>query len=501
MQLAPASFIDVIPGLSASATGAPVSGLEAHSGQNLAVNPEGWVLAWLSQTEQIDTPNPELTRTNLPVSVRDSFIRALQAHMPEIDTAAGITVQATLRTDGPAQESCEIEIEEPVEDAEPMIHAIPLAIPLVVPVQTVPQPIVCAEAASEHSPLAMSEQPRDTGVPVAAETKAVAPSPIPTDRGEIIWEQPFQVTARTQETTSTPTETALEGGVEPAKQLTVTPVKATGREFLSQEQQDAAPNQDPEQPPADRPLSPEQKTKDAPASQGAEPRAPNPPPTQPVRRPESKERTSGGLEAPAGPAPTPGQHRTQVMESSNVATSAQPVSAVEETATPLRPTQIATIQIDVAPAGPNSADSPAMRLVVSQRGDQVNVRLRSFDAATAPIDPAQMQPLIDSLSEKGMVATQQLRPAETSFEHSVTSLADVRSEKTQAIADASLASSDQQNPLSSGQDERQQHQQERHQQRQEQAMLRRQLRQPANPAAFELFASSETANSQQGGLR
>ncbi|MFN0102130.1 MAG: hypothetical protein ACKV2U_08580 [Bryobacteraceae bacterium] len=69
-------------------------------------------------------------------------------------------------------------------------------------------------------------------------------------------------------------------------------------------------------------------------------------------------------------------------------------------ARPLRPTQISTLYVDVpAPAGQEG--SASMRLAVSQRGDQVNVQLRSWDSAATPLGNDRMQPLLQSLAEKG----------------------------------------------------------------------------------------------------
>jgi len=75
-----------------------------------------------------------------------------------------------------------------------------------------------------------------------------------------------------------------------------------------------------------------------------------------------------------------------------------------DTPRPLRPSQIATLYVDLPAPGPE-ADAGTIRLAVSQRGDQVNVRLRSWDAGAAPIENDRMQPLLQSLAEQGYAAS------------------------------------------------------------------------------------------------
>lgn len=166
--------------------------------------------------------------------------------------------------------------------------------------------------------------------------------------------------------------------------------------------------------------------------------------------------------------------------------------AAIEPATPLKPAQIATLQVDV-PTQIDGVESAPMRLVVSQRGEQVNVRLRSFDTATAPIEDARMQPLLHSLAEKGLVS--EWKPG-TRLGESMPISVERTQEKPMVMAESSGG----QNDMQSFQRDHERNQQNHERQQQQQAFfLRKQLR-SVQAEEFTLSAVAEANRSafQQG---
>ena len=127
-------------------------------------------------------------------------------------------------------------------------------------------------------------------------------------------------------------------------------------------------------------------------------------PTEPVQRetPPSPAGTSEAVVLNVAPqGNTKVEFRSPAAAEATGTTAA--VSVEPETARPLRPTRIATLYVDV-PAPGGDADAGTIRLAVSQRGDQVNVRLRSWDAGAMPIENDRMKPLLQSLAEQGYAA-------------------------------------------------------------------------------------------------
>lgn len=172
------------------------------------------------------------------------------------------------------------------------------------------------------------------------------------------------------------------------------------------------------------------------------------------------------------------------------------VESVETTlAAPLKATQIAALQVDV-PAPPGSDDVTPMRLVVSQRGDQVNVRLRSFDSAAGPIDDTRMQPLLNSLAEKGFVA--ELKPG-ARLDQTMPLAVERAQEKPLVMTESQGSQNDAQSFQNTN--DRQQQNQERQQQLQA-FYLRKQMKN-VQSEAFALPAATPTkkVTYPHGGLR
>lgn len=135
----------------------------------------------------------------------------------------------------------------------------------------------------------------------------------------------------------------------------------------------------------------------------------------------------------------------------------------------LRPSQIATLYVDVP--GTATGDAAALRLAVTQRGDQVSVRLRSWDSGAGELGHERMQPLLQSLAEKGFENT--IAPAHGR-------------EKAAPAAEASSAQNDQQSYSNAD------HRQQKNQERQQALFVRRQMRR-VQSEQFELPPSQTTS--------
>lgn len=154
---------------------------------------------------------------------------------------------------------------------------------------------------------------------------------------------------------------------------------------------------------------------------------------------------------------------------------------------PLRPAQVATLQMDVRPTDA-AEDAAPVRLVVSQRGDQVNVRVRSWDATAAPLSEEQMRPLVESLAGQGY----QRRSAEGIRMDEGLPAAIERTAERMEVQQGNLTGGGEQQ-TQHGAEDRQQQQRERQQQQAEN--LRRNLRR--EPAA-EFNLAELTAETGEG---
>jgi hypothetical protein len=164
------------------------------------------------------------------------------------------------------------------------------------------------------------------------------------------------------------------------------------------------------------------------------------------------------------------------------------IGSVElDKARPLRPAQIATLYVDV-PASASATDAATMRLAITQRGDQLNVRLRSWDATTAPLDGDRMQPLLQSLAEQGYAAAK--KSIERLDESNPMPIEHLREKPLAASESANTGNEQQtfQNP-----DDRQR----KNQERQQQAFLLRRQPRNATTEQFDLQAQLEGVSSSQ----
>ena len=164
-----------------------------------------------------------------------------------------------------------------------------------------------------------------------------------------------------------------------------------------------------------------------------------------------------------------GEFSSKLGEPGRIHEAAQTERAALEPAAPLKPAQVATLQVDV-PTQVDGVEVTPMRLVVSQRGEQVNVRLRSFDGASSPLEDSRMQPLLHSLAEKGFVSEWK---SGSRLGESVPLTVERTPERQMVMAESSGSQNDMQSFQKDH--ERQQQNQER-QQQQQAVFLRKQLR-------------------------
>ena len=188
-----------------------------------------------------------------------------------------------------------------------------------------------------------------------------------------------------------------------------------------------------------------------------------------VKRVQAVEKRESSLGFPA-PKPEP----TEVPAEARIERGEGP-ALVDEVAParPIRPAQIARVQVDVGAVGQAPGGDPAMRLVLTQRGENVSVHVRSWNDTAVPLTAREVQPLLENLAKQGLAPA-----SETVVESALL----VEAPKERAMALGQPAASDPDTRGFNGFDERQQRQQEQHRQQQE-AVVRRQQR-PA--AEFDL---------------
>ncbi len=162
----------------------------------------------------------------------------------------------------------------------------------------------------------------------------------------------------------------------------------------------------------------------------------------------------------------------------------QLVEAAAEPARALRPSQVSTVRVDL-PAHTGEAESAPMRLVITQRGAQVNVHLRSWDSSTQPLEAERMQPLLHKLANHGL----DTKPvAAESGADGLAGFTERQAERAPTSFEGTAGTSDQ--SIFHGQEQRR----EQERGRQQQAMfLRRQLRQTQREE-FDLQAALNTTS-------
>jgi len=468
-------------------------------------------MAWLGQAEPVIEETGEApTETEEPaINQQVQWLTLLTpCAAPAIPEAPAILeelpVAPMVALDAPAAEMTVLPVEAQAlpkqtpeeEDPESVVVAEPAApkpepMPMTVPAPT--QPALVAPGAIVEPEQPAPSETRKAPVQLAvtdqtpASTEKLPSLPQKPAKGELIWKADFAIAD--QAPNQPPAETA-EHPV-PVKGLPVVAVSPR-RESApadSQAQQQSAGGQrqnenQPAPPPGDK--APD---RPAPIEATAAVEAP-----EPVRA-EKRASASAKPEAAIPAATAPVNHR-QDPPAAPHGPETPPEPAVDgatlEPTRPLRPAQIATLYVDV-PAAPGAEDAGTIRLAVTQRGEQVNVRVRSWDSDAAPIENERMQPLLQSLSEQGYEAKN----------HTVEPTGDRGSLNVDKLAEKPISGTETNNNTNDQQsfhnaDDRQRKQQERQQQA---FLLRRQL-QKVNTETFDLQSQLDPFNSKhQGALR
>lgn len=517
---------------------------DAAPGAPLVVNGEAsalnWLMAWLGEQDLgAEAPEtlPEEASAPSPVQSKVHWLSllptvpAFEAPVPEDSQQSGVatvpvetTAQVAAAEENPLPivvvESGEKEDSVAVNDADPAGATPAAPAPVLAPIALVATPSVVVvpvpvatdtptPLSADASKVVGAKSPIADGTPGPPTPDGLhdvnsvgqRPAPKPNDKGEVIWSAEFTVQekqlAEAGSTDSTPVARpqpeaaskplhAVESDA-PAKPA-IAGVRARQAEDSPRQQMgpdDPEPNA--EEPEQKRPaIDPARERMSGKNSQDSKREA-----SSTGSEHSEPKLTESGSRATAFAA----EFASRATAPSRVSETAPVESVALEPAAPLKPAQIATLQVDV-PAPVGSDDMTPMRLVVSQRGDQVNVRLRSFDSAVAPIEDTRMQPLLHSLAEKGFVA--ELKPG-ARLDESMPLTVERTQEKQMVMAESSGSQNDAQ--AFQNANERQQQNQER-QQQQQAFFLRKQLKN-VQSEAFTLPVAAEANKSafQKGASR
>lgn len=266
----------------------------------------------------------------------------------------------------PVMVETEFAAEQDLAPGDPQQEVMTVAIiqsPLAVAEQIQPQfeslnPAV-QSTVREHSPAPESHQP--------TEPETRSPMPPAPDKGELLWSADLEV----QPPKALPSEGAARGdAAKPVAPL----AHFSASEQDHQEQAGGSGNR--------RQRGPSEKEQPTTALGQMSDQ-----PTQPESFPAS-------INSPSS-SPTP---VTSPVEPSTAEKS--PDQVLLEPARALAPRQVATVQVRLDE--PGSGNAP-LRLIVSQRGENIDVRLRSASPVMAQLIPADMQPVIESLARQGIV--------------------------------------------------------------------------------------------------
>ena len=437
-----------------------------------------WLTAWLGQTGEApelpdDDPEPAAEPATSPAPVAfltlyPSVPMLPPAESPEPAEAAEPVDDPTAPAPLPALLAPPVSTPAPQPDAAPVNPAVPAPVP--VPVDTAPPAPVLSES-PDATRQDSTDSSRRGNTFRSADPLPPPPSPaepVP-DRGEIIWNAELVVSepASSQPTVAEPVRLAQEPSPrQPATNpkplaANLPPVAEPPREEATPA---AAPNDDPAPAIPTEPVSRDAGDAPDPRQSHSEDREPAP-------------RHTPATHAPESPVAAPDRPRFDLHPSAPAHSSSEPVAEVAaphpvEPARPLRPAQVATVRVDL-PNDTLPADTPALRLTVTQRGDQVNVQLRSWDSAATPIEGHRMESLLHSLADQGYVERSQDTPA---IDVDLTAVTEGVRERAPLIEHSDLADTRQ---SFQNHDERQQQNQER-QQQQQANFLRRQLRNSRN---------------------
>ena len=367
--------------------------------------------------------------------------------------------------------------DEPKGDVQPgvTVPAAPSLLILSAPVEpesaansSVPVPCAKIEIQRRADPVAQQQTPQP-------------------DKGELIWATEFVVAENTPEPQTPPAVEAIPVERKERGPANETSMRQGGSETDSSQQQteERTPDRRPGQKQTSRPAP------DAPVERSAPAK-----PVEPATR-EASPALASRFDFRVPEAVPQGNPPVEFKSTAAAAPEKSGELAVRsvalESPRPLRPAQIATLYVDV-PAPDGAANAGPMRLAVSQRGDQVSVRLRSWDIGAAPLENERMRPLLQSLADQGYAASKKSlgridENAPVIIEHL----------KDKPLATAETAGGDNDRQSFQNADDRQR----KNQERQQQAFFLRRQMQNARGGQFELQSHSEdfSSSQQQGVVR
>jgi hypothetical protein len=356
------------------------------------------------------------------------FLTAPLAAQPAAEQSATPDEIPSLDADVPSlekPESSEILAERPDAPtlSSPQIEASTLISPLPIPIQNIPIPAIeyGAESAVSGKDLNLRQLP-EPGNPTSSEISTITPPPT-NDRGELVWSADFVVNNR--EKPQVETRVAPQPAIAPEFSSASDSVESAPlavESEIERASQGESNTDRPRKPPAERFEAPSpdfaqdgaaghspDTRRDNSEDYPSDPQRGTPRPARTARKEQPEmHKQSAELDIPAPTFGTATTHHSDpspapVGEKPNPTPTASVGGAELHVAKPLRPTQIATLSVDVPSPGNGDANAP-IRLSVTQRGDQVNVRLRSWDAGTTPVESDRMQPLLQSLADQGLIA-------------------------------------------------------------------------------------------------
>lgn len=409
-----------------------------------------WILSWMEASPTAEAPLPveaPFRMTVLPMASVASQIpewpfepEELAAQVEQECEAGDLVVETEMVAVDPLLPE-ETEGEPIGEDAEEKTAPVAL--------------VVSASTFSAMPPVSDSPAPKQPHVTDTGRQRLPAPresaptTPAVSDKGELIWEADLVVAAQQPDVASKapselelPPDETTRPAIEPAAPKLRADHEEPGRQDRGSEEQ---------RPPADPAVT--RKSAAAPSA-----RAEAPEKTDPEPRAAKRVQATAKTEAPPPATPT-----LRAPVEAPVGTKIERVEgavAVEAVAPAerLRPTQIARVQVDIGNPGQAPGADPAMRLVLTQRGENVSVQLRSWNDSVAPLPAADVQPLLENLAKQGLTPA-----AETAIE----SVAPIESNKERPFVVTQTAASQTDTRGSHGFNERQQRQQEQHRQQQE----------------------------------
>jgi len=412
------SWLEIAPGIIFKSETETASDLDPHSVATMALPIRDWILG-IQPVEREALISAEILETANQVEIQEN-VEEVAADDEEGDDSSGSDAQELRIVASTPQWSTQL-------------------------TQSGPQAPLTgfARAPGKDSPKSRSAPEAPTGPPLAG------------DKGELIWQAELVLTAPPQSQSEELENETLRPSIKTAVSPASVAETASRSELRDSQQQQEESERQPDS------GIPDTKRKAAPA--GA------------VKHDDSRVIEPEHIGAKDIAV---GEPRTAQALSSNIAQRTSPEHFAEfkaemaETSAPIeatalaqrpRPSQVARVQVEIE--NPGHAQE-TLRLVLTQRGGNVSVQLRSWNESVAPLRANEVQPLLDNLAQQG------LTPASDGTSNTITA---VEPAKEHEFVSGQFAANLQDDRGSQGFDERQQRQQERHNQQQENLLRRSRL--------------------------